>query len=766
MFKPRPINMKRYARYMDIASRIVARLGLTIRLHGDKNLMKEGDIFLFNHFARLETLLPPIIWFKEVNAITHSVAHKGLFKINPRLNRFFNDTGTLPTDLPGLMPYLAAQVLRGHKVMIYPEGGMIRDRKVRQDNGEYQIYTDKPGEFRKLHRGAAALAEMLNLFKSRLIQLEKKGDTARLNRWQKALEFESVEALLAAAHKPTVLVPSTLTFYPIRNAPNLFSKIARLLVKQLNPQVEDELVTEGNLLFRATDLDLHLNTPISLTPGLSKMENWLLDQTFTNRVKSLEELFALRDKSESWSDKLLSNNIQSRTDKLRDAYIPLLYEGLHLNLGHLLGTLLLARFNAGETRLQLPVVRAALYRAVHALQQHNSKHGRPYLHTTLTDPCRYATLRSGGHNRHLKRLLDIATQSGLIRVTGNRLDLLPKMAEKPSSHVIRLAHPLRVMANEAEVVDVLAPILATAWQNAAEDAVRHHPAKLEDLRWQDELNAFTAARARLKEQGVAEADMQPVANGTPFYLKPKKPHPVGVLLVHGFLASPGQLRHVAESLAAAGHTVLGARIPGHGTHPNDLDDMPPECWLSGIQRQYDVLADSCQKVVIIGFSTGGMLGLRLAARRPDKLAGVITVAAPWRISLKHIGLVPWVNMVNRVARTLLGRPLYRHIPFPARLPELSYNQAPVSATAGLLSHIKNMHAELSRITAPTLVLHADADPLCDPKSATTIHKGLKKDIGTLLYVRASQHDIISHPTAEVLALVQGFIRAASDKEGR
>ncbi|NIQ98443.1 MAG: hypothetical protein GWO11_08540, partial [Desulfuromonadales bacterium] len=51
----------------------------------------------------------------------------------------------------------------------------------------------------------------------------------------------------------------------------------------------------------------------------------------------------------------------------------------------------------------------------------------------------------------------------------------------------------------------------------------------------------------------------------PFLIEPTKPNGAGIVLVHGFTASPWEMRRFGEELAGLGYRVLGSRLPGHGT---------------------------------------------------------------------------------------------------------------------------------------------------------------------------------------------------------
>ena len=45
----------------------------------------------------------------------------------------------------------------------------------------------------------------------------------------------------------------------------------------------------------------------------------------------------------------------------------------------------------------------------------------------------------------------------------------------------------------------------------------------------------------------------------------------GCLLIHGFTASPQEMRGLGVHLAEQGYSVLGIRLFGHGTQENDMN---------------------------------------------------------------------------------------------------------------------------------------------------------------------------------------------------
>ena len=58
--------------------------------------------------------------------------------------------------------------------------------------------------------------------------------------------------------------------------------------------------------------------------------------------------------------------------------------------------------------------------------------------------------------------------------------------------------------------------------------------------------------------------------------------PVGCLLVHGMGSTPYQVRSLGEYLAWQGLTVLGIRLPGHGTTLDELEQTTAQQWLTAL----------------------------------------------------------------------------------------------------------------------------------------------------------------------------------------
>lgn len=88
----------------------------------------------------------------------------------------------------------------------------------------------------------------------------------------------------------------------------------------------------------------------------------------------------------------------------------------------------------------------------------------------------------------------------------------------------------------------------------------------------------------------------------------------GVLLLHGMSDSPYSMRHLATRLHEAGATVIGLRIPGHGTAPSGLVRVHWKDMAEAVALAVRHLADQVgdRPLFLVGYSNGGALAIDYA----------------------------------------------------------------------------------------------------------------------------------------------------------
>lgn len=189
---------------------------------------------------------------------------------------------------------------------------------------------------------------------------------------------------------------------------------------------------------------------------------------------------------------------------------------------------------------------------------------------------------------------------------------------------------------------------------------------------------------------------------------------IGVLLLHGFTASPHEVKWLGQHLAARGHTVYAPRIAGHGTDYRDLARMTWQDWAATALDAYYVLRAQCDRIFVGGLSMGGALALLTAAQ--VAVDGVIALAAP---------VLPFAGLsANRLRIIRRLRPFTDQTdrsPFAAYIlaqqkqlgePEIGrvrYGLWSTAAVEQLTRLIPQVQAGLPEIRAPVLAIYAQQD---------------------------------------------------------
>lgn len=209
-----------------------------------------------------------------------------------------------------------------------------------------------------------------------------------------------------------------------------------------------------------------------------------------------------------------------------------------------------------------------------------------------------------------------------------------------------------------------------------------------------------------------------------------------VLLLHGAGVAGWMWRAVAERLP--GRRVVVPDLPGHGASAADPfrgTDATVEAVSGLITRS----------AVVVGFSYGGQLAVQLAARFPERVAGVVVISALARGS-------GWAAVTDPVLRAAL--PLARNPRF-ARLqgrslgvPEASMDDYVATSVGADLSSIASIVAANNRFAIPpgwagfpgrALLAHGTSEPRAVAASARALQQALPA--ARLVAVAGARHDI-------------------------
>lgn len=216
----------------------------------------------------------------------------------------------------------------------------------------------------------------------------------------------------------------------------------------------------------------------------------------------------------------------------------------------------------------------------------------------------------------------------------------------------------------------------------------------------------------------------------------------GVLLVHGWTSTPYELRRLGKYLNENGYTVLGIQLTGHGTVPENIENVKWSVWLNDVRSGYEQLKKTCDKVYVGGTSIGGTLALMLAKEKPE-ISGLVLMATPYKIRQEKI--------VIFVARTfiLLGQK-YRKKFYPptfgaaATITRLiSYQTYPIASALETFAVIGEARKNLEKITQPCLLMQSTHDHIVTKNSMEDIYNKIGSTIKKKKYVHKAYHTFIS-----------------------
>ncbi|MBS1189256.1 MAG: alpha/beta hydrolase [Rhodocyclaceae bacterium] len=234
----------------------------------------------------------------------------------------------------------------------------------------------------------------------------------------------------------------------------------------------------------------------------------------------------------------------------------------------------------------------------------------------------------------------------------------------------------------------------------------------------------------------------------------------GVLLIHGLTGTPAEMRHFGRQLARKGLTVAGPQLAGHCDSVQALKASTWEDWYRSADEAFEALARECRQVYVAGLSMGALLGLLLAARKKERLAGVTLLSTTFFYD-------GW-NMPKWRRRLLMPLVIYsplRHFVTWEEPPPYGIKDERVRAmvtsvlesrdahTADKIGHFKTpasvilqserlvraAKACLRRVHRPTLVVHSVEDDMASIKNAHFVTQRIGSQQVETYFVDDSYH---------------------------
>lgn len=240
----------------------------------------------------------------------------------------------------------------------------------------------------------------------------------------------------------------------------------------------------------------------------------------------------------------------------------------------------------------------------------------------------------------------------------------------------------------------------------------------------------------------------------PFFLEGSE---VGVLVSHGFTGTPQSMRFLGEYLhREGGFTVIGPRLRGHATRPEEMAASTTEEWIRDLEMALETLQKRCSSIFVTGLSMGGTLTLYLAGMYPGVFSGAIPINAALFLNSPALAGLAFAKDAPAVIPGV-GSDIQQ-----PGITEMAYPVIPVPALRHLYALMAVTRELITRITCPVLVFQSRADHVVPPPNGEAILSGVTSAEKRLVWLENSYHVATLDNDRELIASESvKFIRAHS-----
>ena len=703
---------------------LIKASGMDLRLHGLENVPDHPVLYVINHFTRIETILMPYIIKKNMKKYPISLADKSFF--SGKMGEIMDNVGAISTADPNRNKiFINALLTDSHPVIIFPEGQIIKDKKI-IEKSKYIVYNS--GIRRPPHSGAAQITLLTQFIRAKLRTFHLRGDNSSIARMAAHFGFDPAD-IENIINKETYIVPVNITYYPVRAQENELSKLANRFINNISTRFQEELEVEGNMILGRVDIDINFGKPILvknyITPS-KELNKMLADDNPYLDNGNFKKFIPFR--------KICVNMVYD--------YMNAIYGMTTINHDHLFSYVLTKYWKNSFTEDDF---KNRVFLTIEYLRGI----GMSSCHTSLYKK-QFYLLTDDYHEKYENFVKEAVSSNFITLKDGIIIKNRARFSRKSDFHTIRRDNIIEVLRNEIEPLRGLTRTM---------DRLMFLPGffirwKIRDLFVKLDKNLFD----KDYQQYYIKDESKPKNIGEPFFLKrffSRK----GIILVHGYMAAPEEIRPLADYLYKNGYNVYGVRLRGHGTAPEDLAIRNWEKWYDSASRAYIIMKNSVKTFSIAGFSMGGGIALLQAANKPGRFAGVISINAPLKLmsiaSKFSPVIVAWNKLLTKIKIDKWKMEFVKNDP---EYPQINYLRNPVSGGYELDKLMRIVENRLGKVTDPALIIQASGDPVVDSVSGQEIFEKLGTKEKQLIRVFANHHGILRGKEAdEVNAMVLTFL---------
>jgi len=667
--------------------------GANITVSGEE-LPDSPIMFVANHFTRFETFVVPHMLYKTYDRPSRSLADDSVFV--GVLGKFMTWVGTISNKNKARDCIIVEDLLSGKADwVIYPEGYMVKNKRITFSEGEF--CTHSPEYEGPVHTGAAVMALKAKILQTRA----RRNNKETLKRFCSQMDIDSSKIDKTLNVK---MVPISITYYPVRPGKNRFLTWIDSVVHQRNTRLFEELEIEVNLLMHA-----HMNIRFGKAIELDSYVDELL--------RNEEDIYD-KDKVNDFIDKkrkTLTNTVMKRV-----------YSQMQIHFDHLF---ILSLVTMPTVKVCPSYLKTLIYKNARSLRKLDDYN----LHSELQDEL-FKMILDVAYEPFTSAIA-LATKQHILYEDSDGEYLFDKslLEKEYPFHKVRVKNTLQVILNEIkwqeEIVHMADKNSRFTEQELREDNFKH----LRQKEWR-----YFVEESRTHLGVTPKRDDK----GAPIVLFDSK-NEVGLVFSHGYMAAPKEVETLAHYLFERGINVYAPRLRGHGTDPKALLTVTAQDWEADFERAFTAMRQMCTKVYIGGFSTGGLLSLIHAAQY--QVDGVIAINSALKLhDLRVSYVVPTLQFFNEMVGYLHAKGIMEWVDnSQTEQPKVNYHKHPLVAVSQLEKVMTKTAKNLSKVSAPILIIQGDNDPIVKSESARLIYDAVSAKEKKLLLLPRKRHSLLA-----------------------
>lgn len=259
---------------------------------------------------------------------------------------------------------------------------------------------------------------------------------------------------------------------------------------------------------------------------------------------------------------------------------------------------------------------------------------------------------------------------------------------------------------------------------------------------------------RLYDYYLEQAILKGVSDDNLPFLFYDKKNSAACLLIHGFTATPWELKKLGEYLYQQNINAYGVLVEGHGTTPEELDKTTWQDWYESAEVGLQLISYLTENPYVCGQSGGASLAIMLAEE--NDVAGIISIASPVYLKDKRANLAFLLVPFNYYHKNKnVGEDDIGHY----------YETRSAGSIAELVKLIKEHKKILDKITAPILIIQSVKDTRIETRSVEYIYDNIGSEKKDILMVDEPEHVLTTGDNnGNVFEMIVDFIEENEKKE--